>query len=96
MSFRNGLSIVFHMMQSDQKWRHMCRGSLVRLLTPAQRLSVHLGRVSHRFLPDQFVWVSEDASLGVAGWVSWGEGEFSHAPVSDIPPCFGPRQRANP
>ena len=55
MSFWNSLPVVFSLMQSEQRWREDFHGRLLRLLTPAKRLSIHLGRIWPRCLPDPFV-----------------------------------------
>ena len=80
VAFWNSLSTLVDLMKSEQQWRHLFRGSLVRLLIPEQRLSVHLGRVSSRFLPDQFGRASVGETLEVAGAYHWGEGD-RHSPL---------------
>ena len=52
------------------------KGDMVRLLTPEQRLSIALYRISPLFPPDNFVCVSVDATLFYVGGGSWGPGVF--------------------
>ena len=82
-SFRNSLSIVFNLMQSESKWRKIYQGSLLRLLTAGQRLPIRLGRISPRFMPDRFVWASVGATLEVL----WSR-EFPRTPTNDAIPHF--------
>lgn len=70
-TFRNSLSIAFNLAQSEQQWRQISQCSSIRLITPEQRLSVHLDRVSPRFMPGRFVWASVDAALEVLGGLCW-------------------------
>ena len=71
-SFWNSMSVVFDLMHSEGQWRKIPLCSLVRLLTPGRRLSIHLGRISPRFIPDRFVWASVDAALELLGCLSGG------------------------
>ena len=100
ISFRNSTSIIFCIMESESMWRKIPQGSLIRPLTPEQRLSIRLDRVSPRFLPDRFVWVSVGATLDTAGGVSRGGGgggaEFFRAPTRDILPFSRPPESGGP
>ena len=89
-SFWNSLSLIFDTLPCESRWKNLFRGSLMRLLTPDQRLSIRLDRVSPRFLPDNFVWVSVDATLELLGGLSWGDGEFFRCPTNAALPHFRP------
>ena len=87
-SFWNGMDTVFDLTHSEYQWRGIFHGDLIRLLTPGQRLSVRMGRISPRFIPDRFAWVSVDATLDLMGGLSWGAREFFRTPASRALPHF--------
>ena len=72
VAFWDSMGIIFEQLTSDTQWRRMFHGTLIRLLTPGQRLSVHLDRISPRFAPDAFTWVSVGATLSTLGGLSCG------------------------
>ena len=86
VEFWDSVGIIFEQLTSDAQWRRMSRGNLIRLLTPEQRLSVHLNRISPRFASDAFIWVSVDATLSTLGGLSWGGREFFRVPASEVLP----------
>ena len=95
-SFRNGMSAVFDLMRSESQWREIFHGNLIRLLTPGQRLSVRLGRISPRFIPGRFAWVSVAATWELMGGVSRGGREFFRTPTSRALPHFRPPVTGGP
>ena len=81
-SFWNSLSAVFGIMESEHQWRKIFQGNLLRLLSPEQRLSVHVDRGSSRFSLDRSIWESVDATLEIVGGSSCGGREFFGPPLS--------------
>ena len=84
VAFWDSMGVVFEQLASDAQWHKMFRGTLIRLLTPEQRLSVHLNRISPRFPSGAFTWVSLDATLSTLGGLSWGDREFFRSPASGV------------
>ena len=67
----------------------MFQGDLIRLLSPANRLSsVRLDHANVMGTPDNFARVSVDPTLEVLGGLSWGDREFFRSEVSDVIPYF--------
>ena len=66
------ISLICTLMQALNQWRPCFHGSLVRLLKPEQRSSIHLDRLSTHHLSGNFVWVSVDATREFVGGLSWG------------------------
>ena len=93
-SFRNSTSIVFDLMPPEPQWRKIFQGSLVRLLTPDQRLSILLGRISPRFTHGRFVWASVDATVEFLGGPLMGGAVSSSEPLPMLRYHTSGRRRA--
>ena len=95
-SFWNSMSAVFDLMHYEPQRRKIFHGILVRVLTPDQRLSIHLDRISPRFIPARFVWVSVDATIELLGCLSWGRRAFFRTPTTLALPHFRPPVTGDP
>ena len=72
------------------------QGSFLRLLNHEQRISISLDRISSRFPPGCFVWVSADATLEMLGVSHGGSRVFFRTPVPEVLPLFRPPESGRP
>ena len=84
-AFWGSLAVLFDIMDSGDRWRSAFNGSLIRLLTPEQRMTAKTDRISSRPPDDCFVWLSVDATLTTTGGFSWGSRVFRATASSDLP-----------
>ena len=89
-AFWSCMQIIFDLMDNDEVWDQCFHGSLVRLLPPDQRLSVHLDQIDDHYPADRVVWVSAGATLQVVGGISWGDHEFFRSDPRDMAALIHP------
>ena len=83
-AFRRILAIIFTCMGTGgHRWKCFHVGS-IRHRKTEHRLSARSDRISPTSPADNFVWASDDAALGFAGWAAWGDREFRRDPPVNL------------
>ena len=82
--FRNIATLVCNLTQSEEQRRHCFHGSSIRGMSKWILLATQLGRISTRFTPGDFAWVSADVALGIVGRLSFGDIEYFSVSIREV------------